>query len=426
MSFVTVGLSHKTANLDLREQITIEKDNLPGALASINDYLDQSVLVSTCNRLEVYTYTDQEDVASKTLNFFSDYFEIDKNVFADHLYSLEGRSSVNHLFKVVSGLDSMIVGEHQILGQVRDCYGIASEMESVKGPLMRLFHRAFRTGRMIRRETKLSNYGRSVSKTAVGLARDNINNLEDSTVMVVGAGDAGRLVVRALSYAGIKSILVANRTRERADELAETLGGTSIAFENINDALKDVDVVISSTGSPGFVFNKSEIQNTISQRNNKPLVIIDIAVPRDVDPRVNELPGVEVYSMDDLAEYSGLNDPLFDTEILKSQLMVDKETELFMSWWSSLDAAEVIGDLYQKADEIRFNELNKTINYLINSQSFDIDEYNVDELSDRLDSLTNAIVNKIFHSTANQLRLEQDPFRQDLIRKWFDLPKDSE
>jgi len=255
MSFVTVGLSHKTANLDLREQITIEKDNLPRALASINGYLDQSVLVSTCNRLEVYTYTDQEDVASKTLNFFSDYFEIDKNVFADHLYSLEGRSSVNHLFKVVSGLDSMIVGEHQILGQIRDCYGIASEMESVKGPLMRLFHRAFRTGRMIRRETKLSNYGRSVSKTAVGLARDNVNNLKDSTVMVVGAGDAGRLVVRALSYAGIKSILVANRTRERADELAETLGGTSIAFENINGIAKKPNSYLSTKSISKPIFS---------------------------------------------------------------------------------------------------------------------------------------------------------------------------
>ena len=424
IDFVTVGLSHKTAGLDLREKITIEKDNLSTALDVMDEYLDQSVILSTCNRMEIYSYSDDELAASKVLSFLSDYFEIDKKLLEEHLYVMTGRGSVNHLFGVVSGLDSMIVGEHQILGQVRDYYGIAGSRGSVSGPLMRLFHRAFRTGRKVRRETNISKYGRSVSKTAAMIASDKLENLRDSSVMVIGAGDAGRLVVRALSYAGAKDIIVANRTRERADELADSLGGTSIPYELVNDSLSTVDVVISSTGSPGHVLTKENASNSIAERNGKPIVLIDIAVPRDIDPLLSEIQGVHLYSMDDLAEHAGLNDPLFETEILRSQLMVDNETDLFMSWWNSLDTAELVADLYEKADQIRTDELNKTLKYLINSELFDINSDNIDELAFRLDALSNAIVNKLFHAPTSYIKSEHDPSRQDMIRRWFDLHKE--
>ena len=424
IDFVTVGLSHKTAGLDLREKITIEKDNLSTALDVMDEYLDQSVILSTCNRMEIYSYSDDELAASKVLSFLSDYFEIDKKLLEEHLYVMTGRGSVNHLFGVVSGLDSMIVGEHQILGQVRDYYGMAGSRGSVCGPLMRLFHRAFRTGRKVRRETNISKYGRSVSKTAAMIASDKLENLRDSSVMVIGAGDAGRLVVRALSYAGANDIIVANRTRERADELADSLGGTSIPYELLNDSLSTVDVVISSTGSPGHVLTKENAGNSIAGRNGKPIVLIDIAVPRDIDPLLSEIEGVHLYSMDDLAEHAGLNDPLFETEILRSQLMVDNETDLFMSWWNSLDTAELVADLYEKADQIRTDELNKTLKYLINSELFDINSDNIDELAFRLDALSNAIVNKLFHAPTSYIKSEHDPSRQDMIRRWFDLHKE--
>ena len=424
IDFVTVGLSHKTAGLDLREKITIEKDNLSTALDVMDEYLDQSVILSTCNRMEIYSYSDDELAASKVLSFLSDYFEIDKKLLEEHLYVMTGRGSVNHLFGVVSGLDSMIVGEHQILGQVRDYYGMAGSRGSVSGPLMRLFHRAFRTGRKVRRETNISKYGRSVSKTAAMIASDKLENLRDSSVMVIGAGDAGRLVVRALSYAGANDIIVANRTRERADELADSLGGTSIPYELVNDSLSTVDVVISSTGSPGHVLTKVNAGNSIAGRNGKPIVLIDIAVPRDIDPLLSEIEGVHLYSMDDLAEHAGLNDPLFETEILRSQLMVDNETDLFMSWWNSLDTAELVADLYEKADQIRTDELNKTLKYLINSELFDINSDNIDELAFRLDALSNAIVNKLFHAPTSYIKSEHDPSRQDMIRRWFDLHKE--
>jgi len=424
IDFVTVGLSHKTAGLDLREKITIEKDNLSTALDVMDEYLDQSVILSTCNRMEIYSYSDDELAASKVLSFLSDYFEIDKKLLEEHLYVMTGRGSVNHLFGVVSGLDSMIVGEHQILGQVRDYYGMAGSRGSVSGPLMRLFHRAFRTGRKVRRETNISKYGRSVSKTAAMIASDKLENLRDSSVMVIGAGDAGRLVVRALSYAGANDIIVANRTRERADELADSLGGTSIPYELVNDSLSTVDVVISSTGSPGHVLTKENAGNSIAGRNGKPIVLIDIAVPRDIDPLLSEIEGVHLYSMDDLAEHAGLNDPLFETEILRSQLMVDNETDLFMSWWNSLDTAELVADLYEKADQIRTDELNKTLKYLINSELFDINSDNIDELAFRLDALSNAIVNKLFHAPTSYIKSEHDPSRQDMIRRWFDLHKE--
>ena len=424
IDFVTVGLSHKTAGLDLREKITIEKDNLSTALDVMDEYLDQSVILSTCNRMEIYSYSDDELAASKVLSFLSDYFEIDKKLLEEHLYVMTGRGSVNHLFGVVSGLDSMIVGEHQILGQVRDYYGMAGSRGSVSGPLMRLFHRAFRTGRKVRRETNISKYGRAVSKTAAMIASDKLENLRDSSVMVIGAGDAGRLVVRALSYAGANDIIVANRTRERADELADSLGGTSIPYELLNDSLSTVDVVISSTGSPGHVLTKENAGNSIAGRNGKPIVLIDIAVPRDIDPLLSEIEGVHLYSMDDLAEHAGLNDPLFETEILRSQLMVDNETDLFMSWWNSLDTAELVADLYEKADQIRTDELNKTLKYLINSELFDINSDNIDELAFRLDALSNAIVNKLFHAPTSYIKSEHDPSRQDMIRRWFDLHKE--
>ncbi len=424
IDFVTVGLSHKTADLDLREKITVEKENLDAALNSMEDYLDQSVLISTCNRLEVYSYSNDEVAASQVLNFLSDYFEIDKDILGEHLYTMTGRGSVNHLFNVVSGLDSMIVGEHQILGQVRDYYGLASGRGNVSGPLMRLFHRAFRTGRKIRRETNISKYGRSVSKTASAIATDKLESLQDSSIMVIGAGDAGRLVVRALSYAGADNIIVANRTRERADELADSLGGTSIPYDKVHESLSLVDVVISSTGSPGYVLTESESQESIMKRNGKPIVMIDIAVPRDIEPNLSELEGVHLYSMDDLAEHAGLNDPLFESEILRSQLMVDNETDLFMSWWDSLDTADLVADLYQKADKIRIEELSKTLKYLVNSDSFDINERNIDEMFDRLDSLSQAIVNKLLHSPTTYIKSEHDPLRQDMVRKWLDLQKD--
>ena len=424
IDFVTVGLSHKTAGLDLREKITVEKENLTMALDAMDEYIDQSVLISTCNRLEVYSYSEEELAASKVLNFLSEYFEVDKEVLQEHLYTMTGSGSVNHLFNVVGGMDSMIVGEHQILGQVRDYYGIASNRGNVSGPLMRLFHRAFRTGRKIRRETNISKYGRSVSKTAATIATDKLDGLQDSSVMVIGAGDAGRLVTRALSYAGADNIIVANRTRERADELADSLGGTSIPYDMINESLSSVDVIISSTGSPGYVITETSARNAIMKRNGKPIVMIDIAVPRDIDPSLSEFSGVHLYSMDDLAEHAGLNDPLFETEILRSNLMIDTETDLFMSWWNSLDTAELVADLYRRSDQVRSQELGKTLKYMINSDSFDINEVNIDELVDRLDAFSQAIVNKLFHSPTSYIKSEHDPLRQDMIRKWFDLNKE--
>ena len=167
-----------------------------------------------------------------------------------------------------------------------------------------------------------------------------------------------------------------------------------------------------------------QASNSIAERNGKPIVLIDIAVPRDIDPLLSEIQGVHLYSMDDLAEHAGLNDPLFETEILRSQLMVDNETDLFMSWWNSLDTAELVADLYEKADQIRTDELNKTLKYLINSELFDINSDNIDELAFRLDALSNAIVNKLFHAPTSYIKSEHDPSRQDMIRRWFDLHKE--
>lgn len=309
MSLLALGLDHRTAPVELRERVSVEREQLPAALAQLADYVPQSVILSTCNRTEVYAY-DRDDIglAGRVGDFLIAYSGVEGADLERHLYQIWENDCVHHLFRVAGGLESMIVGERQILGQVRAAFSAASQSGYAQSPLTRVFHSALRAGRRVHRETDIGRHSRSVSRAAVQLARGLFDRLDDRRALVIGAGDAGRMVARALADAGVRQITVTNRTQWRADDLARQLGGIAVPFDQLPDALADADLVISSTGSPGYVLTLPTAAAALARRvAPEPALFIDIAVPRDIDPAVAGLPGARLFDIDALAQVSEID-----------------------------------------------------------------------------------------------------------------------
>ena len=413
MSLLVLGLDHRTAPVEMRERLSVERDQLPEALAQLSEYVPQAVIVSTCNRTEVYTYdSDDIDLVGRVGNFLIGYSGVPGAELERHIYQLWEGDCVSHLFRVAGGLESMIVGERQILGQVRAAFSVASQAGYVKSPLTRVFHDALRAGRRVHRETNIGQHSRSVSRAAVQLARGLFERLDNRRALVIGAGDAGRMVARALSDAGVRQITVANRTHWRAEDLAQDLGGVAVPFGEMASALAEADLVISSTGSPGYVVNQAMVSDAMNARTvDAPVMLIDIAVPRDIDPAVADFDNVQLFDIDALSQVAEVSLDGLQGEVGKASKVVEAELSRFSEWWNSSDTMELVVAMRRRADEVRRAEVTRTLRLMGEEED--------GELAQRLDAMTNALVKKLLHQPTVQLRSGDNTTDYRVARRLF-------
>ena len=403
MSLLVLGVDHRTAPVDLRERLSVERDQLPEALSRLSEYVPQSAILSTCNRTEIYAY-DPDDIGlvGRVGDFMIGYSGVPGPELERHVYQLWETDCVSHLFRVSGGLESMIVGERQILGQVRAAFSAASQGGYTKNPLTRVFHSALRAGRRVHRETKIGQHSRSVSRAAVQMARGVFERLDDRRALVIGAGDAGRMVARALADAGVHRITVVNRTQWRAEELARDLGGSALPFSDLPHALAESDLVISSTGSPGYIVDSQMVAEAAAQRSRpEPILMIDIAVPRDIDPAAGDCQGVRLLDIDALGQAAEVSLDSMGEEIRKASAIVASEVERFVEWWNSSDTMELAVSMRRRAEAIRRDEIAHTLKLLGEDPD--------GELAKRLDAMTNALVKKLLHRPTAELRATDGP-----------------
>jgi len=303
MSVVVIGLSHRTSPVEVREKFAFDEPEIPGALAELRQrgLADEAVILSTCNRVELYiaTSTEPQQAFGKLRDFLVTHHAYPDPVH-DHLYQLAEPDSVQHLFKVASGLDSMVLGETEILGQLKDAYDLALKHKHTGSKLNKAFQRAFNVAKHIRTDTNIQRGSISVASVSVELAEKIFNSLKEHHVMVIGAGDTGEKTARALLSRGAKSIVVTNRTLDKAEALAKELGGRAVGFDQWEREFANIDIAISSTSAPHYVITPAKLAPLMKLRRHRPLLLIDTAVPRDIDPDVNQMDNVYVYNVDDL------------------------------------------------------------------------------------------------------------------------------
>ncbi len=424
MNIIIVGLSHKTAPVEIREKVAFAPTAMAEPLQQMLELpaISEAVIVSTCNRVELYAVSRNVDAAVVELKqFLADFHQLQLSELDEHLYRYEGQEAIRHVMRVSASLDSMIIGEPQILGQIKTAYGYASEHKSSGLILNRFLHKAFSVAKRVRTETEIASSAVSVSFAAVELARKIFDTLEDKTVMLVGAGEMCELAARHFVNNGISKVLVTNRTFSRAEKLAEEFAGTAVSFENFREQLHRVDIVLSSTGAPDYVLSAKKMKEVIKDRRHKPMFLIDIAVPRDIDPLVNKIDGVYLYDVDDLQGVVQANMKGREKEAAKAEKIIEEEIIQFQRWLSTLEVKPTIVALRRQMDGIRQAELQKTF-------------ANLNGLNDKerkaIESMASAIVNKILHQPTTILKKSQNGSDGDLyidaVRTLFDLPENSD
>ncbi len=393
MSIIVIGLNHKTAPVEIREKLAFNStDSVKQALRQLTHEkgLKESVILSTCNRVEIYAYDDNKENSSEETikNFISEFHNIDREVFEKYLYIYKDNEAVEHLFKVASSLDSMIVGEPQITGQVKDAFEIALSERATSLILNHLMKRAFFTAKRVRNETRIGENPVSVSYAAVGLIKKVFDDLSKKSILLVGAGEMAELALRHLIGNGLKSVFIANRTFERALELAKEFKGQAVPFENLKEHLAKSDIVICSTGAPHYVITEKLMKEVMVLRKHKPIFLIDISVPRNIEPSCNDIDNVYLYNIDDLQDVVDSNLLERKKEAQKALNIIEEEVEKFLQWLNSLESVPVIVSIRNKAEQIRQEEVEK-----FRAKFKDLPP----ELLSSVDYLTQSIVNKIMH-----------------------------
>lgn len=419
MNIIVVGLSHKTAGVEIREKVAFAPTQMEKPLSAVVALQDitEAVIVSTCNRVEIYATT--RDIAggmARLKRFLADYHGIPLETLESHLYSYHGEDATRHVFRVASSLDSMVVGEPQILGQIKTSYGYAAEYKSSGIILNRFLHKAFSVAKRVRTETKIASSAVSVAFAAVELAKKIFGDLSDKTVLLIGAGEMCELAAKHFINTGVRGVMVTNRTLERAQKLAQEFDAKAIDFEDLLDHLHKADIILSSTGAPHFIIREKEMSEVIRRRKMKPMFFIDIAVPRDIDPKVNDVENVYLYTVDDLNGVVATNLEQRKIEAAKAEAIVEQEIGQFFKWLSSLEVTPTIVALRTRFDEIRRAELAKTLAGWKNMPP---------DAEKKLDALTNAFMNKLLHQPTSILKKAEQGNRNDLyvdaLRNLFDL-----
>jgi glutamyl-tRNA reductase len=398
MAIVVLGVNHKTAPVELRERLHVPERDLPGSLASLGALPDveEGLILSTCNRVEVYAVVSDGLAARAPLTtFLARERGAPAEVLAESCYLHGDAEAVRHAFRVASSLDSMVVGEGQIVAQVKAAYGIAAR-EDATGPILNnLMERGLHVAKRVRTETGIATAPVSIASVAVDLARRIFGDLAGRPVMIVGVGEMAELALTHLQDEGIRTVIVANRNFHRAVELAARVGGRAITFDGIRDALVEADIVISSTGAPHVILKREDLAEVVPRRHYRPLFLIDIAVPRDVDPRVNGLDNVYSYDIDDLRGVVGTNLAAREREAVRAEAIVDREVGHFMEWLQTLEVVPTIVSLRDRFETIRRAELEKALRTMGDLTA---------EQRDAVSALTTALTNKLLHPPLAELK----------------------
>ena len=413
MRIVMKGLSHRSAPLAAREAVSLTREAIPVALDSLMAVAERGVILSTCNRTEVYTVARDAEHGMQALGaFFDTEFPMRPSDLRPYLYELEQEEAVRHLFRVASGLDSLIIGESEILGQVRDAFGMASNQGAAGGVLAHLFHSALRTGKRARTETGIGRNALSVSRACVELSRRVLGDLARAHALIIGVGEASRLAAQALRDAGAASVTIANRTPEHAHELAADVGADVASLDELPRLLAAADVVVSSTGASDFVIGRGLVEEAMALRGGSPLLMIDMAIPRDVDSLVTTIDGVMVYTMEDLETIAEANRREREAEAHKVERIVDEEVRQFVRWWDAHGTTPTIASIRHRAEEIRAAEVARALSSVGGLS---------EEHADQVEAMTKALVKKLLHGPTKALRHHNDESFTQSARELFGL-----
>ena len=416
MRFQLIGVNHKTAPVEVRERLAVPESRLPEACQKLAAHpaVAEGMIVSTCNRVEFIA--NMKNGTGDLREFLGEFFQMDPAQFEKHLYEFREDDAVRHIFRVASSLDSMVVGEPQILGQVKEAYATARAVGAVRAQLDQLLTRAFAVAKRVRTETAVGSSSVSIASVAVELAERIFGSLKGKCVYLVGAGKMSELAARHLLAHGAASIFVANRTYDRAIRLAQKFDGQAIEFSRLYETCERADIVITSTGAPHFVFKREHAEQFLSRRRNRPMFFIDIAVPRDVDPEVNKVDGIFVYDIDDLqqAVSSHVSDRKKEAE--KAEAIVSDEVDKFHARLQTLDVVPTIVRLQDHLETIRSAEIDRVRGRLGTLTA---------EQEMAVEALTRGIVNKIMHTPISTLKTAaRDPESTtviELVRRLFNL-----
>lgn len=396
MQICVVGVNYKTTPVAIRSKVAIGSSQLRDALFSLHNYVSQGIILCTCNRTEVYTLAEGGSAPElASINFLNARANLSQADLLQHIYVHHGEAAVKHLFQVASGLDSMIIGEYEILGQVGRALEQAEKTHLSGLPLLKLFRHAVRVGRRVRVETGISKNALSVSSVAVDLATRVVGDIRRCKIVVIGAGEAGQLAAKACRERGASQIVVVSRSREKGSDLAAMLHGTWVSMEKLPQELATGDIVISCSGAPHTILKLKLVAEVMSTHPEHPLVIIDIAVPQDVESQVKQLNNVFLYDIDELTKVGESNHKLRQKETQRAMGIVDEEVERFISYWQELEVRPVISALVKKAEKIRQAKLGKTLKKLPSLS---------DEEQAHIEAMTRAIVQKILHEPIQSLK----------------------
>lgn len=394
--FLTVlGINHRTAPVELRGKVAFPPEQIDSALADLCslDIVEEAVILSTCNRTEVYC-ASPEDNAAAISDWLCDYHKLDPRLLKPHLYSYSDSTAVRHILRVAAGLDSVVLGEPQILGQMKAAYQQSADQKWVDTQLNRLFQNTFAVAKQIRTDTAIGASPVSVAFAAVSLARQIFGNLKDNTALLIGAGETIELAARHLHEHGIGQMIIANRTAERAHELAAQFNGYGISLDEIPTPLATADLVIASTGSPQALLNKEMVSAALAGRKHRPILMIDIAVPGDIAPDVGEIEDIYLYSVDDLEEVIKENLASRQKAALQAEEIIEIQVDRFMAWTRSLNAVPSIQTYREHASAIGEQEIIKARRMLASGKHPD----------DVIETLAHNIVNKLAHEPSVNLR----------------------
>jgi glutamyl-tRNA reductase len=395
MDILVVGLNYRTSPVELREKLAFNIAEAQELYEKLLDYrkIREAVLLSTCNRVEVYSWANEEG-KDHIISTLEESKGIPSQTIILSLYIYRGKEAVKHIFRVASSLDSMVLGEPQIVGQVKEAFEEALTCDATGVILNQLMKKALSVSKRVRTETAIGESAISVSYAAVELAKKIFGDLANRKAMLVGAGEMAELAARHLVHQGVSRITVVNRTLSRAQELAQELQGQALPMDRLEEKLAEVDIVITSTGAPHTIITSDAVQKTMKERKRRPIFFIDIAVPRDVDPEVEKVENVYLYDIDDLEQVVEENRKRRKKESLKAEAIVDEEVERFLQWLKSQEVIPVIVSLRNRCEEIRRKELEKAMSQMhLNGKE-----------TEALEALTTAIVNKILHTPLSYVK----------------------
>lgn len=401
MHLIVVGLSHKTAPVEIREKLAVPESRMGEALSRLCSYpgIKEGLVLSTCNRVEVYSVVDDLDQGyGRIQEFLADtHLSLSSEQLTPHLYWHTGDRAITHLFRVAASLDSMIVGESQILGQLKDAFEVALAHKATGLIMNKVVKKAISVAKRVRTETKIAEMAVSVSYAAVELAKKIFSDLGQRTVLLVGAGEMAKLAAQHLIAHGVGQVRITTRTPQHAVELAEKFGGTAVPFEQFKDDMASADIVLVSTGAAHYLVTADDVQRAVRERMNRPMFLIDISVPRNIDPAVRHVDNAFLFDIDDLKQRVEQNRAERLQEADKAERMVVEEVGVLLEWMKSLEVTPTIVALKNRVDEIKRSELDKTLGRLGHLSAQD---------RELVEGLASSIVNKLIHNTMVTLKSE--------------------